>query len=149
MPMSKKYKDNVIPFPNRKVEQIQQKLNESRDAVEYLTTESVDTSTYMMDVMESELQFMEESIFSRCNFRSKDAPESKDMFVILNLINAMFHRYAGLPHHLQLELDDLFKLINNFELADNPEFDILFDPDFGIPLDKDESGLEDDDDDNS
>ena len=71
MPMSKKYKDNVIPFPNKKVEQIQQKLKESRDVVEYLTTESVDTSTYMMDVMESELQFMEESIFSRCNFRSK------------------------------------------------------------------------------
>ena len=95
MPMSKKYKDNVIPFPNLKEKQTQEKLKQSKEAVDFIANESIDTASYMMDVMESELQHMTESLFSRVKFRDPDTPESKDMFVILNLLNAMFHRYAG------------------------------------------------------
>jgi len=150
MPMSKKYKDNVIPFPNLKEKQIQEKLKQSKEAVDFIANESIDTASYMMDVMESELQHMTESLFSRVKFRDPDTPESKDMFVILNLINAMFHRYAGLPHHLQLELEDIYKILKDLE--DNgpkkPDnyLDILFDPEFGFPIDPDEGGLGDDDD---
>ena len=38
--MSKKYKDNVIPFPNLKEKQIQEKLKQSKEAVDFLANES-------------------------------------------------------------------------------------------------------------
>ena len=51
MPMSKKYKDNVIPFPNLKEKQKQEKLKQSKEAVDFVANESIDTAAYMMDAV--------------------------------------------------------------------------------------------------
>ena len=100
--MSKEKKSNVIQFPNRMLE-IEKKLKESREAVQYISDEAADTAQYMLDIIESELQMSPESEFHRMDFRDDRTRESRDMYAIINLINAMLLRFAGVPHKLQKE----------------------------------------------
>ena len=86
--MSKKYKDNVIQFPNRMTE-IEKKLKESREAVQYISDEAADTAQYMLDIIESELQMSPESNFHRMDFRDDRTREARDMYAIINLLNAI------------------------------------------------------------
>jgi hypothetical protein len=71
-------------------------------------------------------------------FRDESFQESRDMFVIVNLINAMLNRYFFMPHALQKEMDRLYakiKLMNQqneearVDLED--KYDILFEPEDG------------------
>ena len=39
------------------------------------------------------------------NFRDENLQESRDMFVIVNMINAMLNRYMGIPHRLHRTFD--------------------------------------------
>ena len=142
--MSKKYKDNVIQFPNRMTE-IEKKLKESREAVQYISDEAADTAQYMLDIIESELQMSPESNFHRMDFRDDRTRESRDMYAIINLINAMFLRFAGVPHKLQKELDTVFVKTHAMYQKEQ-ESEIQFEPEFNIPIDPDEGGLGDDDD---
>ena len=143
--MSKEKKTNVIPFPNRKAE-IEKKLQESREAVEMIADEAYDTATYMLDIIESELQMSPESIFHRMDFRDHRARECRDMYAIVNLINAMLLRFAGVPHRLQKELDTVFVKTHALSKEKSAQVEIEFEPEFNIPIDPDESGLGDDDD---
>ena len=146
--MSKEKKTNVIPFPNRK-EQIEKKLQESREAVEMIADEAYDTATYMLDIIESELQMSPESIFHRMDFRDDRTRESRDMYAIVNLMNAMLLRFSGVPHSLQQELDRVFVKVHALyqkEKQNNPQVEIEFVPEFNMPIDPDESGLGDDND---
>lgn len=142
--MSKKYKDNVIQFPNRMTE-IEKKLKESREAVQYISDEAADTAQYMLDIIESELQMSPESNFHRMDFRDDRTREARDMYAIINLINAMFLRFAGVPHKLQKELDTVFVKTHAMYQKEQ-ESEIQFEPEFNIPIDPDEGGLGDDDD---
>ena len=142
--MSKKYKDNVIQFPNRMTE-IEKKLKESREAVQYISDEAADTAQYMLDIIESELQMSPESEFHRMDFRDDRTRESRDMYAIINLINAMLLRFAGVPHKLQKELDTVFVKTHAMYQKEQ-ESEIQFEPEFNIPIDPDEGGLGDDDD---
>ena len=135
--MNKKYKDNVIPFPNKKIDDIEKKLKESKEVVEFMTNESVDTSVYVLDIIESELQYMQDSLFHRMDFRNPETPEARDMHAIVNLINAMFHRFLGLPHDLQRQLDTTF-VKSKAMTKKEPEFDIEFVPDFEFPPEDDD-----------
>lgn len=143
--MSKEKKTNVIPFPNRKAE-IEKKLQESREAVEMIADEAYDTATYMLDIIESELQMSPESIFHRMDFRDHRARECRDMYAIVNLINAMLLRFAGVPHRLQKELDTVFVKTHALSKEKSAQVEIEFEPEFNIPIDPDEGGLGDDDD---
>ena len=143
--MSKEKKSNVIPFPNRKAE-IEKKLQESREAVEMIADEAYDTATYMLDIIESELQMSPESIFHRMDFRDHRARECRDMYAIVNLINAMLLRFAGVPHRLQKELDTVFVKTHALSKEKSAQVEIEFEPEFNIPIDPDEGGLGDDDD---
>ena len=49
--------------------------------------------------------------FMDMQFRDETFQESRDMFVIVNMINAMFHRYYGIPHSLHREFDRLYGMI--------------------------------------
>ena len=142
--MSKKYKDNVIQFPNRMGE-IEKKLEESREAVQYISDEAADTAQYMLDIIESELGMSPESNFHRMDFRDDRTREARDMYAIINLINAMLLRFAGVPHKLQKELDTVFVKTHALYQKEQ-ESEIQFEPEFNIPIDPDESGLGDDDD---
>ena len=135
--MNKKYKDNVIPFPNVK-DDLTEKLKESREAVEYLTNESVDTAVYMLELMEAELEAMEGSVFHNMNFRDPEKVEARDMHAIVNLINAMFMRFAGIPHDLQQQLDTAYVKSKAIEKEPQRDFEITFEPDFEFPPADDE-----------
>ena len=135
--MAKKYKDNIIPFPNKRKDYMEEKLKESKEVVEFMTNESVDTAVYMLDIMESELQYMQDSLFHRMDFRNPETPEARDMHAIVNLINAMFHRFVGLPHDLQRQLDTAFVRSKAMSAAKDSEFEIEFTPDFEFPPEDD------------
>lgn len=135
--MNKKYKDNVIPFPNVK-DDLTEKLKESREAVEYLTNESVDTAVYMLELMEGELEAMEGSVFHNMDFRDPEKVEARDMHAIVNLINAMFMRFAGIPHDLQQQLDTAYVKSKAIEKEPQRDFEITFEPDFEFPPEDDE-----------
>jgi len=135
--MNKKYKDNVIPFPNVK-DDLAEKLKESREAVDYLTNESVDTAVYMLELMEGELEAMEGSVFHNMDFRDPEKVEARDMHAIVNLINAMFMRFAGIPHDLQQQLDTAYVKSKAIEKEPQRDFEITFEPDFEFPPEDDE-----------
>lgn len=135
--MTKKYKDNVIPFPKKK-DYIEEKLKESRETVEWMTNESVDTAVYMLEIMEGELKAMQGSLFHNVDFRDPDKPEARDMHAIVNLLNAMFMRYVGIPHDLQQQLDTAYvksKAMEHFpdnEEEEEIEYEVEFIPDFDL-----------------
>jgi hypothetical protein len=142
--MTKKYKDNVIQFPTK--EELTQK--EESEILDELSNECVESSHMLMEVMEEFINTgqVTEGLMD-LNFRDETVQESRDMFVIVNLLNAMFNRYYGIPHGLHQTLDNAYIkvkemiLINeeaNHDLADfvfTPEGsdqEILFTPDFDL-----------------
>ena len=122
--MTKKYKDNVIQFPTK--EELTQK--EESEILDELSNECVESSHILMEVMEEFINTgqVTEGLMD-LNFRDETVQESRDMFVIVNLLNAMFNRYYGIPHGLHQTLDNAYIkvkemiLINeeaNHDLAD-------------------------------
>lgn len=109
----KKYKDNVIPFPTKKEleqKQIQKDLNT-------LSNECVDCSQFLMEVLEEFIatgQVSED--FMKMNFRDETKQESRDMFVVVNMLNAMFNRYYGIEHGLHQTLDNAYVKIKEMIL---------------------------------
>ena len=142
--MTKKYKDNVIPFPNKK-DYVEEKLKESRETVQWMTAESVDTAVYMLEIMENELKAMQGNLFHNVDFRDPEKPEARDMHAIVNLLNAMFMRYVGIPHDLQQQLDTVYvksKAMEQFkddEEEEEIEYEIEFIPDFDLDGDDDDN----------
>jgi hypothetical protein len=142
--MTKKYTNNVIQFPTK--EELTQK--EESEILDELSNECVESSHLLMEVMEEFINTgqVTEGLMD-LNFRDETVQESRDMFVIVNLLNAMFNRYYGIPHGLHQTLDNTYVkvkemiLINeeaNHDLADfvfTPEGsdqEILFTPDFDL-----------------
>ena len=80
------------------------------------------------------------------DFRDDRTRESRDMYAIINLINAMLLRFAGVPHKLQKELDRVFVKTHALYKQGKQDIEIEFEPEFNIPIDPDEGGLGDDDD---
>ena len=109
----KKYKDNVIPFPTKK--EIEQKQIEKD--LNALSDECVDCSQYLMEVLE---EFITTGQVSKdlieMNFRDETHQESRDMFVIVNMLNAMFNRYYGIEHGLHQTLDNTYVKIKEMIL---------------------------------
>ena len=90
--MTKKYKDNVIQFPTK--EELTQK--EESEILDELSNECVESSHILMEVMEEFINTgqVSEGLMD-LNFRDETVQESRDMFVIVNLLNAMFnHDYC-------------------------------------------------------
>ena len=146
--MTKKYKDNVIQFPTKE----QMTAKEESDFLDELSNESVDSAHYLMEVMEEFIKTgqVNEGLMD-LNFRDETVPESRDMFVIVNLLNALFLRYHGIPHGLHQTLDNAYIKVKemilkneeaNHGLAellfpehDDDEFELIFEPDDEDPDD--------------
>ena len=144
----KKYKDNVIPFPTK--EDIDKK-EESR-LLDEMSHECVESSHYLMEVLEEFIttgQISENLI--DMNFRDETVQESRDMFVIVNLLNAMFNRYYEIPHGLHQTLDNAYVKIKEMILMnekaqqdlytfipEDGEMEFTFEPDFDIDPDGDD-----------
>ncbi len=111
--------NNIIPFPT---ERRQEQIDDERDReFENFTEECHETAQfillliedYILDISEDEL-----SAFEVMDFRDPKLAESRDMFVIINLLSSMFMRYGGIKHFLQDDLDAIFDKIeaNNYDI---------------------------------
>ena len=86
--------------------------------------ECIRVSQELLSILEEFIctgQVSEYSEFMNMNFRDEVCPESRDMFVVVNMINAMLNRYMGLPHKLHRDLDKTYiklKLMYNGENND-------------------------------
>jgi len=105
--------NNIIPFPTaQRQEQIESERNW---AYENYSEECADTSQFVLMMLEDYFA-EEESAFDEMDFREPENEESRDMYVIVNLISSMFMRYGGLNHFLQ---EDLEAIYNKIEASKN------------------------------
>ena len=132
--MTKKYKDNVIPFPTPK----EQEIKKEEANLDFLSNDCVDCSHYLMEVLEEFITTGQVSeTLMDMDFRDETKQESRDMFVIVNMLNAMFNRYYGMPHALHREMDRVYTKIKLIDSQNDnarqdlqDEFDIVFSPEF-------------------
>ena len=76
--------------------------------------------------------------FIDMQFRDETFQESRDMFVIVNMLNAMFHRYYGIPHTLHRDFDRLYATIKVMDKTNSKarneleeKYDVWLNPDDG------------------
>jgi hypothetical protein len=140
--MTKKYKDNVIPFPTPK----EQEAKKEEDNLNFLSNDCVDCSHYLMEVLEEFITTGQVSeTLMDMDFRDETKQESRDMFVIVNMLNAMFNRWYGIPHGLHQTLDNAYVKIKEMILInekaqeelytfvpEDGEKEFIFEPDFDL-----------------
>lgn len=111
-------KNNIIQFP---YEKRQAQIEDERDwAYENFTEECVDTAQFTLLLLEDYIDSDEGSNLRELDFRNPEYAESRDMFVVVNLLSSMFLRYGGVTHFLQKDLESLFTKIQ--ETRENNDF---------------------------
>ena len=105
----------ILKFPTgeelKKKDQAK-KVKSEHDLVRDASDECVASSQYLLEILEEFILTGDVSqSFMDMQFRDETFQESRDMFVIVNMINAMFHRYYGIPHSLHREFDRLYGMI--------------------------------------
>jgi hypothetical protein len=138
-------KDNIIQFPTP--EMVSKK--EAEQILNLASDECIGLSQHCCDILSEEISA--DDYFSDADFFDETHQESRDLYVVTNLINAMLLRHLEIPHELQRSLDKIYVKIKqmsqlpntNFELdfGEEDELDILFEPEFDLdePEDKDDS----------
>ena len=138
-------KDNIIQFPTP--EMVSKK--EAEQILNLASDECIGLSQHCCDILSEEISA--DDYFSDTDFFDETHQESRDLYVLTNLINAMLLRHLEIPHELQRSLDKIYVKIKqmsqlpntNFELdfGEEDELDILFEPEFDLdaPEDKDDS----------
>jgi len=95
----------IIQFPTKKEKQI-------KDNTEYLnkiSDECVNDSHFLLEVLEEFINTGEvRPDLMEMDFRDETKQESRDMFVIVNMINAMFNRWYNMPHGLHQTMDNAY-----------------------------------------
>jgi hypothetical protein len=131
----------ILKFPTpaelKKKEQAE-KLQEDYKIVERASDDCIAASHFLLEVLEEFINTGEVSQnFMDMNFRDETFQESRDMFVIVNMLNAMFNRYYAIPHGLHREMDRVYTKIKLMSTQNEQaridlerEYDILFTPDF-------------------
>ena len=130
----------ILQFPTK--EQKEQK--DDSQFLNKLSDECVDGSSFLLEVLEEFINTGEvHEDFIEMDFRDETKQESRDMFVIVNMMNAMFHRWYDMPHGLHQTMDNAYIkvkemiLLNeeaNHELAEfvfepeDSEFEFTFTP---------------------
>lgn len=85
-----------------------EEIKEDTNPLDAISDECVEISQYLMEVLEEFIVTGQASSFQEfdgMNFRDETLQESRDMFVIVNMINAMLNRYVGIPHRLHRTFD--------------------------------------------
>lgn len=101
-------KNNVIQFPTEaRKAAIEREHDELRMEFEEFTDECRETSQIILLMIE-ELLLNECSSFDEIDFRDSNMPESKDMFVIVNMISSMLMKYGGVHHFLHDHFDNIY-----------------------------------------
>ena len=83
----------------------------AEDIIADKSKECVAVSQELLDIIEEFIctgQVSDFPEFMNMNFREEVIAESRDIYVIVNMINAMLNRYMGIPHTLQRDLDKTY-----------------------------------------
>lgn len=129
----------IYKFPSRdelQKREIWKEYEEESKKIEYQSEECIATSHFLLEVLEEFINSGEASNdFMDMNFRDETIQESRDMFVVVNMLNAMFNRYYGIPHALHREMDRVYTKIKLLSTQNDQaridlekEFDIIFEP---------------------
>lgn len=121
----------ILKFPTR--QELEEK--ESIKILDNYSDNCIDGAHFLLEVLEEFINTGQvHPDFIDMNFRDETVQESRDMFVVVNMINAMFQRYYGMPHRLHREMDRSYiavkKLIELNEKAQEEldDLDIIFTP---------------------
>ena len=130
----------LIHFPSG--QELKNQEDHFKTIVDSLIGDSVDTAQHLLDVMDEELADMDISWLEGFNIRDEQYSESRDAFVIVNMIYAMLLRYSDIPHELHKDMDLLYVNIKRFAQKQSEqseeENEIIFEPDFDIEGDDDD-----------
>jgi len=108
-----KNKSNIIQFPDRIGDRMSDKFIEEMNDQE----DCAELGRFCVDILQKTLRAHEHSPLSDLNFTDTKSEEYKDMFVILNLLVAMFLRKYKISHLLQEDLDDIYDHLEALDLA--------------------------------
>ena len=118
-------KDNVIQFPLKpRVQRMQADIEEKYYEAMVDQDNAVQMAHYVFDLMTvgiAEQDWVPE--YRDMEFKNPDAYESKDIFVILNLISSMLLRYKGYSHMMQYDLDELYYKLCDASQGEHLYFD--------------------------
>ena len=130
----------LIHFPSG--QELKNEEEHFKSIVDSLIGDSVDTAQHLLDVMDEELADMDISWLEGFNIRDEQYSESRDAFVIVNMIYAMLLRYSDIPHELHKDMDLLYVNIKRFAQKKSEqseeENEIIFEPDFNLDGDDDD-----------
>lgn len=129
----------ILKFPTKaelKKKELWKEYEEESRRLEIQSEECVATSHLLLEVLEEFINSGEASQeFMDMNFRDETIQDSRDMFVIVNMLNAMFNRYYGIPHALHREMDRVYTKIKLLTTQNQQakidlerEYDIIFEP---------------------
>ena len=132
----------ILKFPTG--EEIKQKayakkVKDDHALVNDASDECVASAQFILEIIEEFILTGEVSNnFIDMQFRDETFQESRDMFVIVNMLNAMFHRYYGIPHTLHRDFDKLYAMIKVMDKTNSKarkdleeKYDVWLNPDDG------------------
>jgi len=119
----------ILKFPTPEIK----KEKEDADLLNKLSDECVDNSHFLLEVMEEFITTGEvNQDFMLMDFRDETKQESRDMFVIVNMLNAMFNRWYNMPHGLHQTMDNAYIKIKEMillnEEANHDLAEFVFEP---------------------
>jgi len=95
----------ILKFPTQK----EIELKQDTEILTEVSNRCVDSSHYLLEVLEEFINTGEISEdFMEMDFRDETKQESRDMFVIVNMLNAMFNRWYEIPHGLHQTMDNAY-----------------------------------------
>ncbi len=110
----------LIQFPTGK-EITTNKDGEHPSVVDTIIGESMEISQHMVSMMEYEILDMDLGWLQGFDIRDEQYGESRDAFVIANLVYAMLLRYIELPHSIQKDMDKLYIKLKKLQQAPVPK----------------------------
>jgi hypothetical protein len=119
----------ILKFPTPEIK----KDKEDADLLNKLSDECVNNSHFLLEVMEEFITTGEvNQDFMLMDFRDETKQESRDMFVIVNMLNAMFNRWYNMPHGLHQTMDNAYIKIKEMillnEEANHDLAEFVFEP---------------------
>ena len=102
----------LIQFPTGK--EIKSPKKSEEELIEEVVNELVEISQHIFDVIDDEVDAISKhdlNLLNGIDLRNEEARESRDAYVIVNMIYAMMARYIGIEHSMHKELDTLYTLI--------------------------------------
>jgi len=126
----------IYKFPSKQElekREMWKEYEQEYNRVQDMSDECVGSSHFLLEVLEEFINTGEVSpSFMDMNFRDETIQESRDMFVVVNMINAMFNRYVGIDHALHREMDRVYTkiklLTQQHDKAKKDLKDVIFNP---------------------